>query len=36
MKYVLSAIGGAVAMFLALVCIAHFSDREEAASRLDH
>ena len=31
MKYVLSAIGGAVAMFLALVCIAHFSDREEAA-----
>jgi len=31
MKYVLSAIGGAVAMFLVLVCIANFSDREEAA-----
>lgn len=32
MKYVLSAIGGAVAMFLALVCIASFTGREETAN----
>lgn len=31
MKYVLSAIGGAVAMFLALACIAHFANGEETA-----
>ena len=32
MKYVLSAIGGAVVMFLALVCIANFTDREKTAN----